>query len=271
MRRKASTALCSRRPGAACRPPGAGAFTITELLIVVAIIGLLVAIAVPALQRARGQSKLVVCGANLRQLGQGLVTYATERFDRLPLNVDSWETKYASTWAVEIRASQKDTWVVALQVALGWHAPPWLRGLACPLALERYPENGEIPVPPGAPGSAWVLNSYCSGRMLGSIPNPGAGVLAFEYGLWAKMSYDTGQLELPTTPWAYPHPAVRAEGTQVAWNWPYRGCRRNVLCCDTHVSTHAARQWASGDAAAAEADRVRHMRFNLPGSHGLDP
>ncbi len=54
------------------------AFTLIEILVVVAIIALLVAILLPALARAREQSRATVCKSNMRQLATAHVTYATE-------------------------------------------------------------------------------------------------------------------------------------------------------------------------------------------------
>lgn len=60
------------------------AFTLIELLVVVAIIALLISILLPALSQAREQTRSVKCLANLRTLGQGVVTYAAEEKDTLP-------------------------------------------------------------------------------------------------------------------------------------------------------------------------------------------
>lgn len=53
-------------------------FTLVELLVVVAIIGLLVSLLLPALARARRQARNSVCLSNLRQMGIGLVQYSHE-------------------------------------------------------------------------------------------------------------------------------------------------------------------------------------------------
>ncbi len=51
------------------------AFTLIELLVVVSIIGLLLAITLPAVQRAREASRKVSCASQLKQLGLGMHGY----------------------------------------------------------------------------------------------------------------------------------------------------------------------------------------------------
>lgn len=65
------------------RSRGLAAFTLIELLVVVAIIALLISILLPSLNRAREQTKALVCLSNLRSLGQALIAYDAEA-GRLP-------------------------------------------------------------------------------------------------------------------------------------------------------------------------------------------
>lgn len=67
------------------------AFTLIELLMVIAILSLLVSILLPALNRAREAARTVVCASNMRQIGRMFITYATDYRDFLPLgNTGSW-------------------------------------------------------------------------------------------------------------------------------------------------------------------------------------
>src|SRR5947207_639237 len=66
------------------RIPVRRAFTLIELMVVVAIIVLLVALLVPTLARAKEEAKLVKCGANLHAVAIALATYESQNKDMLP-------------------------------------------------------------------------------------------------------------------------------------------------------------------------------------------
>lgn len=60
-------------------------FTVIEILVVIAVIALLLAILMPALQLVREQSRAVVCRSNLKQWGAIFVMYTTENDGLCPM------------------------------------------------------------------------------------------------------------------------------------------------------------------------------------------
>lgn len=74
-----TTRLCS-----APRVRHASAFTLIELLIVIAIIALIISILVPALSRSREVARRTICASNLRQFGIAMLNYAQDFESWLP-------------------------------------------------------------------------------------------------------------------------------------------------------------------------------------------
>ncbi|EIQ01247.1 prepilin-type N-terminal cleavage/methylation domain-containing protein [Opitutaceae bacterium TAV1] len=60
------------------------AFTLIELLCVIAVIGLLAAITLAAIGRARDAARKVACASNLRQIGQAMSMYTTDNRQKFP-------------------------------------------------------------------------------------------------------------------------------------------------------------------------------------------
>lgn len=82
------------------------AFTLIELLTVIAIIGILAAILIPTVGRVREQARTTQCLSNLRQIGTAMLLYANENRNLLPLPLNNTLTpagaERSKTWSQKI-------------------------------------------------------------------------------------------------------------------------------------------------------------------------
>ena len=67
---------------------GKRAFTMVELLAVMAIISILAALLLPAINRARGEARIIQCKNNLRQIGMALTNYSSYFDGWMPIDGD---------------------------------------------------------------------------------------------------------------------------------------------------------------------------------------
>ena len=117
------------------------AFTLLELLIVVAVISLLIAILLPGLSAARAQARSAQCISQLRTLGQGLIMYSHESRDvlvpgRLPRTDDC-------NWQMSImgRVKYRPTFLVMMSLQVG--IPPFEDPQPCASGIDSSGETGE--------------------------------------------------------------------------------------------------------------------------------
>lgn len=117
------------------------AFTLIELMVAVAIIGLLVAILVPALSSARRSAKAAICMTRLRTVGQGLVLYASDNKDdlvpgRLPkIDDDHWRMRIAGG------IKYRPTFLTMMASQLG--LPPFEEPMPSRKGVDRHGQPGD--------------------------------------------------------------------------------------------------------------------------------
>ena len=149
------------------RPPrsGAAGFTLVELLVVIAVIGVLVALLLPVLGRAKEQANRVACMNNLRQLAKGMQMYGGDNqwyFPGSAVHDDLGLGPFASDW-IHWEASRKLS-EGALAKYVGsdprLYRCPSDDAEAHPLALKWGPNTFQPTEP--------YFYSYCMNRWLGS-------------------------------------------------------------------------------------------------------
>ncbi len=118
-----------------CRTRREPAFTLIELLVVVAIITLLISILLPTLQRAKEQSRAVVCRSNLKQVALSFLLYGQD-YGAIPGTY--WQGPIDADWSG--RNNRKyldhpDWYEHPIQTSLLWrYISHEDRILACPTA-----------------------------------------------------------------------------------------------------------------------------------------
>jgi len=115
-------------------------FTLLELLIVIAIIGVMISILLPSLTNARERGRRVVCENNLRSIWFGVLAYSMGNDDRVPFIED-----------VNVNDPNADPFSPDHPTAVGTVLGSYVqeKSWRCPSAVEGYP--------PAAGGGGWKL------------------------------------------------------------------------------------------------------------------
>jgi prepilin-type N-terminal cleavage/methylation domain-containing protein len=117
------------------------AFTLLEVLVVVAIIGILAALLLPALSRAKANAKRTTCLNNLMQIGQGVHMYAGD-FDEILFPFTNPSKTNVSGQTYEWTAYNP---LMRSYVGLKGAPSPQDRLFACPADTMVYDSTGVLP------------------------------------------------------------------------------------------------------------------------------
>ncbi len=77
------------------RAPRQPAFTLLELIVVLAVLAILTSLLLPALTRGNRRSQRMACVNNLKQIGLGFKIFANDHQDRYPMQLWSHESRPA--------------------------------------------------------------------------------------------------------------------------------------------------------------------------------
>jgi prepilin-type N-terminal cleavage/methylation domain-containing protein/prepilin-type processing-associated H-X9-DG protein len=180
------------------------AFTLIEMLVVIAVIAVLMAVLTPSLAKARKQAEAILCMSNVRQLGIAFISYGLDCDDYAMPSYDPLTTSYwwGQTSPTGIDHTKGFVWSY-LQSNLGeksvFECPSQKYGTyrlqGKPPLLPESPQwitstygyNGYYLCPPQTP---WMNIHHRPWKKLSSVPSPGM-VIAFGD---AMLDWDTSPL-----------------------------------------------------------------------------
>lgn len=166
--------IICRSTNTAAAPLRAGhAFTLIEILVVVAVIALLLSLLLPSLSAAREQTRSAVCAGHLRQMGMGMHAYTSEHREWLAGPNTSGLHLLADGGGYE-RGDDVDRSPQAPTYNLDWISPtmgrilnlpdPWRQRLRAIFNAElRCPSNRDLYASLFSPGGDALLQSWVDG------------------------------------------------------------------------------------------------------------
>jgi prepilin-type N-terminal cleavage/methylation domain-containing protein/prepilin-type processing-associated H-X9-DG protein len=135
-------------------------FTLIELLVVIAIIAILAAILFPVFAKAREKARQSSCLSNVKQLNLGILQYAQDYDERMPLTVG-----YLTPSVVLASPAWPNYWWEQIM--------PYLKNeqiLSCPSESRRYVASGNAT--DTSHSINYAYNYFASGQSLGTCAKP---------------------------------------------------------------------------------------------------
>ena len=153
------------------------AFTLIELLTVIAIIGILAAIIIPVVGKVRDSARKTQCVSNLRQIGSSMRLYANENRGNFP------------PMSPPLAGGGTGTWVDAIFPYLATRAPNALGAVPsgallgtvfiCPKGTDPSPNNNTYGYNEGLPRQGAAFDTQP--KTINTVDSPGQTMLALDY------------------------------------------------------------------------------------------
>jgi len=191
-----------------------GSFTLIELLVVVAIIAVLVALLLPAMQSAREQAKIVACQSNLRQFAMAIRQYGNDNQEYFPC--------YVTKPTPNPNDGNRWYWVLVPNYVLhdGAHRPSIL---VCPAEANRAStlQFG---------GITYSMNMIAQGRRMN-----GDQMTSWGSPIWKVIIFVDSRPQYPSLNlWRSPHPVAGDLELQLERSQRHRG-GENAVFGDMHI------------------------------------
>jgi prepilin-type N-terminal cleavage/methylation domain-containing protein/prepilin-type processing-associated H-X9-DG protein len=260
-------------------------FTLIELLVVVGIISLLIAILLPALNKAREVSNRVSCLSNMRQIASGLTNYVASNYGWTPPAVSTVydfgdpDTARTGTWGPQAGTGN------FLRFALGENIHLFI----CPDILDPitsiYPPDGNPAddySPTALSNTSYLSNGVAFARQMSSIPHAASMIFLDEAAGQTNAGFQRPFLDVPGDPYGinYHYTVPSLFASYASWHRYANGREQllnvhdsgvNVIFLDGHGEYRKATELRSGDFGMKPDEPLSKTNSDYPDASGNLP